>query len=152
MDEILRISDEVTIMRDGQYIGTWSSEGLTTDLIITKMVGREQNLTVGRNSLRNFYQLHLRYREASQFCFGIKIQVNFALMGENGAGKSTLMKCMFGIYHMDEGEVIYEGEKVQIKGPLDASTSAAVKDEVGSSRIRTLQSAETAFAISTSCI
>ena len=45
-----------------------------------------------------------------------------ALMGENGAGKSTLMKCMFGIYHMDEGEVIYEGEKVQIKGPLDALT------------------------------
>ena len=43
-----------------------------------------------------------------------------ALMGENGAGKSTLMKCMFGIYHMDEGEVIYEGEKVQINGPLDA--------------------------------
>ena len=43
-----------------------------------------------------------------------------ALLGENGAGKSTLMKCMFGIYHMDEGEVIYEGEKVQIKGPLDA--------------------------------
>ena len=43
-----------------------------------------------------------------------------ALMGENGAGKSTLMKCMFGIYHMDEGEVIYEGEPVEIKGPLDA--------------------------------
>ena len=43
-----------------------------------------------------------------------------ALMGENGAGKSTLMKCMFGIYHMDEGEVIYEGNKVEIKGPLDA--------------------------------
>ena len=43
-----------------------------------------------------------------------------ALMGENGAGKSTLMKCMFGIYHMDEGEVIYEGDKVQIRGPLDA--------------------------------
>ena len=43
-----------------------------------------------------------------------------ALMGENGAGKSTLMKCMFGIYHMDEGEVIYEGQKVDINGPLDA--------------------------------
>ena len=38
-------------------------------------------------------------------------------MGENGAGKSTLMKCMFGIYHMDEGKVIYEGQEVQIKGP-----------------------------------
>lgn len=41
MDEILRISDEVTIMRDGQYIGTWASKELTTDFIITKMVGRE---------------------------------------------------------------------------------------------------------------
>jgi len=30
-----------------------------------------------------------------------------ALMGENGAGKSTLMKCLFGIYHMDEGEIIF---------------------------------------------
>ena len=38
-----------------------------------------------------------------------------ALMGENGAGKSTLMKCLFGIYRMDEGEIFYEGQKVQIK-------------------------------------
>ena len=43
-----------------------------------------------------------------------------ALMGENGAGKSTLMKCMFGIYSMDEGEIIYEGQKVTIKDPLEA--------------------------------
>ena len=35
-----------------------------------------------------------------------------ALMGENGAGKSTLMKCLVGIYHMDEGEVYLDGEKV----------------------------------------
>ena len=43
-----------------------------------------------------------------------------ALMGENGAGKSTLMKCMFGIYSMDEGEIYYEGQKVTIKDPLEA--------------------------------
>ena len=43
-----------------------------------------------------------------------------ALMGENGAGKSTLMKCMFGIYSMDEGEIIYEGQKVTIKDPREA--------------------------------
>ena len=42
------------------------------------------------------------------------------LLGENGAGKSTLMKCMFGIYKMDEGEIEYEGEKVNIPTPLDA--------------------------------
>ena len=43
-----------------------------------------------------------------------------SLMGENGAGKSTLMKCLFGIYKMDEGEVYLDGEKVQIANADDA--------------------------------
>lgn len=43
-----------------------------------------------------------------------------ALMGENGAGKSTLMKCLFGIYRMDEGEIIFNGEKVDITNTADA--------------------------------
>ena len=43
-----------------------------------------------------------------------------ALMGENGAGKSTLMKCLFGIYHMDEGEIYLDGEKTTITDPDDA--------------------------------
>lgn len=43
-----------------------------------------------------------------------------ALMGENGAGKSTLMKCMFGIYKMDEGEIFFEGQKVDIHDPMEA--------------------------------
>lgn len=43
-----------------------------------------------------------------------------ALMGENGAGKSTLMKCLFGIYKMDSGEIVYQGRKVQFKNPRDA--------------------------------
>lgn len=38
-----------------------------------------------------------------------------ALMGENGAGKSTLMKCLFGIYKQDAGEIILDGKKVDIK-------------------------------------
>ena len=43
-----------------------------------------------------------------------------ALMGENGAGKSTLMKCMFGIYTMDEGQIYIDGEKVEIHNPSEA--------------------------------
>ena len=41
MEEILKISDEVTIMRDGTYVGTWPAAELSTDQIIAKMVGRE---------------------------------------------------------------------------------------------------------------
>ena len=43
-----------------------------------------------------------------------------ALMGENGAGKSTLLKCLFGIYHEDEGEIFFQGEKVSFKTSKEA--------------------------------
>ena len=43
-----------------------------------------------------------------------------ALMGENGAGKSTLMKCLFGIYSADGGEVYLCGKPVKFKNPNDA--------------------------------
>ena len=49
-----------------------------------------------------------------------------ALMGENGAGKSTLMKCLFGIYHEDGGEIILDGKKQVIntsKQALDLGIS-----------------------------
>ncbi len=43
-----------------------------------------------------------------------------ALMGENGAGKSTLIKVLTGVYQMDGGEIIVDGEKVSIRSPQDA--------------------------------
>ncbi len=43
-----------------------------------------------------------------------------ALMGENGAGKSTLMKCLFGIYKMDEGEIYLDGKKIEVGNPDEA--------------------------------
>ncbi len=52
--------------------------------------------------------------------FHVKRGTVHALMGENGAGKSTLMKCLFGIYQMDEGEVLFEGKPVHFHNPKDA--------------------------------
>jgi D-xylose transport system ATP-binding protein len=43
-----------------------------------------------------------------------------ALVGDNGAGKSTLIKCIAGIHPFDEGEILFEGEPVNIHGPKDA--------------------------------
>jgi D-xylose transport system ATP-binding protein len=43
-----------------------------------------------------------------------------ALVGDNGAGKSTLIKCVAGIYRIDSGEVVYDGQPVNIHGPREA--------------------------------
>jgi D-xylose transport system ATP-binding protein len=44
-----------------------------------------------------------------------------ALVGDNGAGKSTLIKCVAGIYSIDDGEIYFDGEQVSIHGPKDAA-------------------------------
>jgi D-xylose transport system ATP-binding protein len=44
-----------------------------------------------------------------------------ALVGDNGAGKSTLIKCVAGIYSIDDGDIYFEGERVTIHGPKDAA-------------------------------
>jgi len=44
-----------------------------------------------------------------------------ALVGDNGAGKSTLVKCIAGIYRIDGGEILFEGNTVDIHGPRDAA-------------------------------
>ena len=46
-----------------------------------------------------------------------------ALMGENGAGKSTLMKCLFGIYQKDSGQILLEGKEVNFKNSKEALES-----------------------------
>ena len=43
-----------------------------------------------------------------------------SLMGENGAGKSTLMKCLFGVYKKDKGDILLKGEKVDFSNPKQA--------------------------------
>ena len=128
MDEILRISDEVTIMRDGQYIGTWDCEGLTTDFIITKMVGRElTNLYPVRENkpsdevvlkVENFTSIHPRsFRNCS---FELHKGEILGVAGLVGAQRTELMEGVFGIRAHTEGKVTYKGQEIQIHRPADA--------------------------------
>ena len=44
----------------------------------------------------------------------------FGLLGDNAAGKSTLIKCISGVQAADEGEIVFEGRRVQFGHPIDA--------------------------------
>lgn len=70
--------------------------------------------------LRNISKSFPGVKALDTVSFDIKKGTVHSLMGENGAGKSTLMKCIFGIYTKDEGEIIFEGKPFEAKNSLDA--------------------------------
>ena len=127
MDEILRISDEVTIMRDGQYIGTWDAKELTTDMIITKMVGRElSNLYPPRSNVpgevvfevKDFTSINPKsFRNVS---FNIRKGEILGVAGLVGAQRTELMEGLFGLRCHTSGTITYKGEEIRVNQPADA--------------------------------
>ncbi len=127
MDEILQISDEVTIMRDGQYIGTWDCRGLTTDFIISKMVGRDlTNLYPPRNNhpgevvfeVENFTSINPKsFRDIS---FNVRRGEILGVAGLVGAQRTELMEGLFGIRSHTTGTIRYQGKELVIRRPKDA--------------------------------
>lgn len=127
MDEILRISDEVTIMRDGQYVGTWDSKELTTDLIITRMVGRElANLFPPRENVpgevvfevEDFTSINPRsFRNVN---FNVRKGEILGVAGLVGAQRTELMEGIFGIRSHSKGTIKYQGKEMVINRPKDA--------------------------------
>ncbi|MDO5563785.1 MAG: sugar ABC transporter ATP-binding protein [Eubacteriales bacterium] len=127
MDEILRISDEVTIMRDGQYIGTWDSKELTTDMIITKMVGRElSNLFPKRNNVPGDVVLEVQDftsinpKSFRNISFKVKKGEIFGIAGLVGAQRTELMEGLFGLRAHSHGKIIYKGSLLNVNRPQDA--------------------------------
>ena len=127
MDEILRISDEVTIMRDGQYIGTWPAKEMTTDMIITKMVGRElTNLFPERDNhpgevvfqVEDFTSINPKsFRHAT---FNVRKGEILGVAGLVGAQRTELMEGLFGLRSHTAGKITYKGKELKINQPKDA--------------------------------
>ncbi len=128
MDEIKRIADDVTIMRDGTYVGTWRADELSTEEIIAKMVGRElttvypARLNVPSDELvldvRGLTSIHERsFRDVS---FTLRKGEILGFGGLVGAQRTELLEGVFGIRAVKSGEVYIKGQKVGIKKPADA--------------------------------
>lgn len=128
MDEILRISDEVTIMRDGQYVGTWPASELTTDKIISNMVGRElTSLFPPRVSMATDEEIFrvenytspnpLSFKNCS---FELKKGEILAVGGLVGAQRTELMEAIYGIRSKVSGKVFVNNKEIDIRRPQDA--------------------------------
>ncbi|QOF79887.1 sugar ABC transporter ATP-binding protein [Variovorax sp. 38R] len=126
MDELKRIADRVTVMRDGQYIATVSMADTPMDSLIAMMVGRQ--LTEVENDFPdtagNAIVLEARgitrgamVRNAS---FVLRKGEILGFAGLMGAGRTELARAVFGADPIDAGEVFVHGKKVSIRSPEDA--------------------------------
>jgi methyl-galactoside transport system ATP-binding protein len=127
MEEILAISDRVTIMRDGKYISTNNSKDLTMDKIIKDMVGRslesrfpirEKNVGEVLLQVKNLGATH--HSLVKDVSFDLRKGEILGISGLVGAGRSEILELIFGYMSKEQGEVILKGKTLNIKNTKDA--------------------------------
>ena len=127
MDEIKQITDRVTVMRDGEYVGTLITEECTKDDIINMMVGR--TIFEDPKAQSNVAKDAPVVLEVKNLCSGKMVKnVSFELhkgeilgmAGLMGAGRTETARALFGADPIDSGEVYVNGKKVEIHSPQDA--------------------------------
>ena len=128
IDEILQISDEITIMRDGQLVGTWPAGEMTTDLIVSRMVGREMSDRFTPRSHKPEEEELLRVEGLTSanphsfqdVSFSVRKGEIFGIGGLVGSQRSELMEAIFGLRQIEDGKIYIKGKEVHIRRPFDA--------------------------------
>lgn len=125
MEEIFKICDRITVMRDGQYIGTNAVENLNENQLIKMMVGREIT-DVFPKTKAEIGEVVLEAKNISydnrvkNVSFSLRRGEILGIAGLVGAGRSELVEGIFGINRLSGGDVYVHSRKVSIHSPNDA--------------------------------
>ncbi|WP_027626792.1 sugar ABC transporter ATP-binding protein [Clostridium lundense] len=125
MDEIFKICDRVTVLRDGKYIGDAIVKEVTKDDLISMMVGRKLEEQFPYRKEKEGEVLlkveNLCYKgKVKNVSFHVKEGEILGVAGLMGSGRTEAAKTIFGEYKKSSGDIYIEGKKVNIKSPKDA--------------------------------
>ena len=127
MDEINRISDRVTVMRDGEYVGTVNTAEVTKDDIVKMMVGRvvmgdkKEASTVPSDAPVVLEVRNLNAgKEVKNVSFQLRKGEILGFAGLMGAGRTETARAIYGADPKQTGEIYLNGKKVNIKTPEQA--------------------------------
>ncbi|MDR3337052.1 MAG: sugar ABC transporter ATP-binding protein [Treponema sp.] len=129
IEEILAISDEVTIMRDGKHVGTYDAKELTTDQIIKYMVGRDltnrfppKDNVVGETVMEVKNLRSAMFRSFTDVSFTLARGEILGIGGLVGAQRTELVESIFGLRPVESGQVFINGKEIQVKNPGQAKS------------------------------
>jgi ABC-type sugar transport system ATPase subunit len=125
LDEIFRIADRVTVLRDGHYIATHPVSAIDIDRLIQLMVGRKLTEKFPKEPVApGAPRLEVRglsveglFRDVS---FTVRAGEILAIAGLVGSGKIEIAHAIFGVLPLDSGEVRLDGRLAAIRHPADA--------------------------------
>ena len=126
MDEIKRIADRVTVMRDGAYVGTVDAKETPISKIIAMMVGREIDNEVPAVPDLSAAPVALEVRgltrgtQVRNVSFAVKAGEILGFAGLMGAGRTEVARLIFGADKADAGEILLGGERIDVAAPQDA--------------------------------
>lgn len=125
MEEIARIADTITVLRDGRYMGTKPAALLDSNALIKMMVGRQiDSLFPESNSPKGEALLSVRHLGApgkfADINFTIHAGEVLGLAGLMGAGRTEVARAIFGLDAFTEGVIEVKGQKAEIRSPRDA--------------------------------
>ena len=127
MDEIKMITDRVTVMRDGGYVGTLITAESTKDDIINMMVGRviyEDPKTESAVKPDAPVVLKVEHLNAGRMVQDVSFELHkgeiLGFSGLMGAGRTETARALFGADPKDSGDIYVNGKKMDIKSPVDA--------------------------------
>lgn len=127
MDEIKKITDRVTVMRDGSYVGTLITEDCTNDDIINLMVGRviyEHPKTESRVKPDAPVVLKVEHLNAGRMVRDVNFELRkgeiLGLSGLMGAGRTETARALFGADPKESGTITVNGDVIDIKNPQEA--------------------------------
>jgi D-xylose transport system ATP-binding protein len=133
LSEVKAISDHICIIRDGKHIGTRAADVMSTDDIITMMVGREMKQLFPREdhdigdvilemkNVNAWDKANSQIKKVNNASFSLRKGEILGISGLVGAGRTELMECLYGCYQGKyQGEIYLNGQSQNIKSSRDA--------------------------------
>ncbi len=125
LDEVFAIADRVTVLRDGQHVGTYAVSALTLDELIRHMVGRRLTEQFPKETVpQGGPVLQVRGLSVRGAFEDVSFVVHhgeiLGIAGLIGSGKTELAHAIFGAIPVDRGEIVVDGQRVSIRSPAEA--------------------------------
>lgn len=129
LDQVYEVTDRITVLRNGEYVGTYNTAELPKVELIGKMIGKEyealENNNLSAEEYSDLSEEFLRLENAgtaniSNVSFSLKQGEVSGFSGLLGSGRSEIARLIFGADKQNAGKTFIKGKEVNIKNPLDA--------------------------------